>query len=197
MEEQNSWITPNQYMQEQDDAAMIQAAVNAAAGTGVPVWIPAFNERTQKAIWTIPRAIELPEGCTVMLCGCHLRLADGVFCNIFKNSVGRSESAAKLENRQSHIRICGIGRAVLDGGNHNGLTERTEHTLGFPGIIENTLLHFHNASQIVVENLELCNPRWWGMTFHCCDDCRISNIRIEADNSAPNPLSTPMAFNSK
>ena len=56
-----------------------------------------------------PAPIRLYSGSTVILDNCHLRLADGAFDNIFKNSIARTEEAALVENRQYDICIAGMG----------------------------------------------------------------------------------------
>ena len=128
-------LNPNAYAHLEDDAAMIQAAVDDAAQSGERVEIPRRNARTGKDIWILPRAIRLYSGSTVILDNCHLRLADGAFDNIFKNSIARTEEAALVENRQYDICIAGMGNAVLDGGNHNGLVERNAREKGLSTLV--------------------------------------------------------------
>ena len=177
---------PNDFVHLDDDSAMIQAAVNAAAQFGATVEIPRHNLRTGKEYWSITKAIELHTGSVIVLCNSCLRLDDGVYCNIFKNSNGRKEIAKTALGRQYDIRITGIGNSVLDGGNHNGLTEKTQILNGLPHIIENTSIHFHNVERLTIENLRIINQRHWGMTFHFCSEGRISNIDFMAHNNAPN-----------
>lgn len=178
-------LNPNAYAHLEDDAAMIQAAVDDAAQSGERVEIPRRNARTGKDIWILPRAIRLYSGSTVILDNCHLRLADGAFDNIFKNSIARTEEAAHVENRQYDICIAGMGNAVLDGGNHNGLVERNAREKGLSTLV-NTLIHFHNAQRIVVENLRMVNARYWGMTFHFCSHGRVSNLHFQSCGHCPN-----------
>lgn len=178
-------LNPNAYAHLEDDAAMIQAAVDDAAQSGERVEIPRRNARTGKDIWILPRAIRLYSGSTVILDNCHLRLADGAFDNIFKNSIARTEEAALVENRQYDICIAGMGNAVLDGGNHNGLVERNVREKGLSTLV-NTLIHFHNAQRIVVENLRMVNARYWGMTFHFCSHGRVSNLHFQSCGHCPN-----------
>lgn len=182
----NSICNPNGYIHLEDDSAMIQAAVDAAAASGECVEIPRHNLRTGENIWIISRAIELHTGSVITLRNSCLRLADGVFCNIFKNSNGRKEAAGSLAGRQYDIHISGTGNACLDGGNHNGLTEKTQLTNGMPHIIENTTIHFHNVERFTAKNLRIINQRHWGMTFHFCSEGKISDIDFMAHNNAPN-----------
>jgi hypothetical protein len=177
---------PNEFLCYDNDSDMIQAAVDAAAKYGGKVEIPRLNQRTGKHYWEITHAINLYTGSVVILDNSCLRLADGVYCNIFKNSNGRTEAGNAIQGRQYDIRISGVGNAMLDGGNHNGLTEKTQFTNGMPGIINNTMIHFHNVERITIENVRIINQRHWGMTFHYASEGRISNIDFMAHNNAPN-----------
>ena len=76
-------FNPNFYANLEDDSAMIQAAVDAAAETGETVTIPRHNERTGEDIWMITHAVRLHTGSVVCLDNCILRQADGMFENIF------------------------------------------------------------------------------------------------------------------
>jgi hypothetical protein len=177
---------PNNFAYLDDDSAMIQAAVDAASQSGATVEIPRRNLRTDKDYWNITKAIELYTGSVVVINNSCLRLADGVYCNIFKNSNGRKEIAKTTLGKQYDISITGIGNAALDGGNHNGLTEKTQLLNGLPHIIENTFIHFHNVERFTIANLRIINQRHWGMTFHFCSEGRIFNIDFMAHNNAPN-----------
>ncbi len=177
---------PNYYTSAKDDAQMIQSAVDAAAECGEKVIIPRHNERTDEDIWILPRAIKLYTGSTVCLDNCHLRQADGSFDNIFKNSYARTEEGRVLKNRQYDIHIYGLGNALLDGGNHNGLVERNANRDGRPTTIVNCPLHFVNCERIRVEDLRFIHSRYWGMCFHYCSSGRISNIYFMNLSNCPN-----------
>lgn len=177
---------PNYYVGLADDAAMIQAAVDAACETGETVTIPRRNLRTGTEIWMLPRAVRLHTGSVICLDNCHLRQCDGIFDNIFKNSHARTARAATRAGRQYDIHVYGLGNAILDGGNHNGLVERNSRKDGRPHIIVNTTLHFHNCERVIVENVSILHQRWWGITFHYCANCRVSNIRFMGSSNAPN-----------
>ncbi len=177
---------PNFYVNAKDDAEMIQLALDAASKCGEKVVIPRRNERTGADIWILPRAIKLYTGSTVCLDNCHLRQADGIFDNIFKNSYARTEEGKLLKNRQYDIHIYGLGNAVLDGGNHNGLVERNANRDGRPSSIVNSPIHFVNCERIRVENLRIVNSRYWGMCFHYCSSGRISNVHFMSVGNCPN-----------
>ncbi len=179
-------FNPNNYLDAADDSAMIQAAVDAAAEAGERVTIPRRNLRTGQDIWILPRAVLLHTGTQIYLDNCHLRQADGIFDNMFRNENARTDAAKTRAGRQYDIGIYGLGHAVLDGGNHNGLVERNANKDGRPRIIVNTMMHFHNCERIVLENLNIIHQRWWGVTFHYCAQGRIRNIRFMSIGNCPN-----------
>ena len=168
-------IDPNDFLTLSSDSAMIQAAVDEAAKTGSAVVIPRVNKRTGKAIWNISEAIKLYTGSAVYLDNCHLRLADGVFCNIFINSHLYTEKALDIKGRQFDIRISGFGNAVLDGGEYNGCNAPERQAKWW----QNSGIHFGNAERVVVENLRMINQRFWALTYHYCAYGRVSNIDFE------------------
>ncbi len=177
---------PNSYIQLADDAAMVQAAVDAAAKCGAAVTIPRFNLRTGQEVWDFPRSVRLHSGSTIILDNCHIRQADNSFDNIFKNDICREEAASDARNRQHDIRICGLGHAVLDGGRHNGLTEYNYKEKNGPHIFCNCVIHFHNVERFVVDNVTIREQRYWGMTFHYCAEGRITNIVLDASGRLHN-----------
>ena len=179
-------FNPNFYKELPDDSAMIQAAVDAASSTGEMVTIPRINERTGKNVWEIERAIKLYSGSTVCLENCTLRQADGVYENIFKNSNNGTPLGFTREGRQKDIRIFGVGNAVLDGGNHNGLTEVTQKEPGMPWVISNCMFNFLNVERVHIENLRIVNQRYWSMVFHYCSYGHIRNIDFYAPKTVRN-----------
>ncbi|NLD87463.1 MAG: hypothetical protein GX633_04320 [Clostridiales bacterium] len=178
--------SPNYYLEAADDAEMIQLAVDAAAERGEKVIIPRRNLRTGEDIWRIPRAVKLYTGSAVIIDSARLRQTDDSFDNIFKNSFARTEAGKKLENRQYDITIEGIGDAILDGGNHNGLVERNQNSDGRPYVIVNSPIHLVNCERIRVKNLKIVNSRYWGMCFHYCSDGRVSDIYFTSQGNCPN-----------
>lgn len=168
-----------------DDAATIQAMIDKVVQDGQKEVVIRANPNDDHGVWHISQVIELPSQITVYIEDCTLRLIDGVFCNIFCNSLAY-EKTLYAEEEQSDIHIIGRGRAVLDGGNHNGLVEKTSMTDGFPHIIYNTTVFFRNVCNFTVKGLHIINPRWWGMTFIYSRDGVISDLEFTALNNAPN-----------
>ena len=92
-----------------NDSQTIQNAINEAAKTGENyVTVPRYNARSNSFVWEISEAILLPSDMTVVLDSAHLRLADGVFDNIFRNANCGTDPGKTLEGEQHDIRIIGV-----------------------------------------------------------------------------------------
>lgn len=130
---------------------MIQAAI--AVGT---------RACTVTGNWEIEDTILIPSDFTLRLQDCHLTMADGTFCNMFRNqSCGSGEC-------DRNIVIEGSGRVILDGGNYNGLSEKTSMKDGNPHISVNNILLFVNVEGFRITGLHVRNQRWWALNFICC-----------------------------
>lgn len=161
------------------DSRTIQNAVDHAAQKGYNrVVIPRFNPRTGENIWIIDSAILLPSNMTVVLQDAHLRLADGVFDNIFRNRNCLTPAGNTLEGEQANIRILGEGNALLDGGTHNGLCEQMhrDDPEKYPRLSVNLLVFFHNVRDFTISGLSVIESRWWSICCIYCRFGRISNI---------------------
>ncbi len=163
------------------DTAYLQNLIN---GSDTAV-IPKTNPLTGDDVWVISSPLFLTSGKTVILDGAHLRLADGVYSNIFATEVpvGAPMTADDLLH---DIHILGQNGATLDGGIHNGLTEKTANKDGRPHVLNNTFVYLRGVSGFSVKNLRIVNPRYWGLTFVFCDHGEISDIDFTAANDAPN-----------
>ncbi len=181
-------ITPNDAaVMAHSDAQSIQNAVDAAAAQGIDqIVIPRRNARTGEDLWQFEKAVLLPDNMTIWLDNCHLRLADGVFCNMFRNRNAYTELGKTLEGEQRNIRIIGLGNAVLDGGKPNGLSEKTSLTGGYPSIRENNFILFANVRDFVIKDVKLIHQRWWAVNLYYCRHGLLSNIDIFADDSIKN-----------
>ena len=121
--------------------------------------------------WEIEQTVRIPSGFTLVLDGCHLRMKDDTMCSMFVNEHLGCENNAV---RDYDICIEGRGRAILDGGEPNGLNERSfrANPEQFPGISSlsvNNLIFFVNVDGIRIHGLQLRNQRWWAMNFiYCC-----------------------------
>lgn len=159
------------------DSETIQNAIDHAEKSGKSsVTIPEINARTGERIWTIEKTILIPSGITVILDSAHLRLADGVFENIFRNKSCKSELGNTLAGEDHDIRIIGIGNAILDGGNSNGLCEQLhrDEPGKHPPMSVNLLVYFRNVRDFELSGLTVTNSRYWAFSF---EFCRFGKIR--------------------
>jgi len=128
----------------------------------------------------IGESIALPSDIEILIDDAHLVLAEGEYLNMF--TIGDPEkNTASDETRNVTLR--GQGRAILDGGVYNGLSEKNCCQEGRPHIHKNTTLLFFNASGLTVENLSLINQRWWAITNIFVHHAVYRNIHFEADFS--------------
>lgn len=134
--------------------------------------------------YSIDSAVRIPSHFTLVLGNCHLRLADGCCSNVFVNENHGTESGKNAAGADVDIAIIGRGRAILDGGEYNGLSERNHMQDGRPPIWKNNLILFTNVDGFTVSGLHLCNQRWWALNFVYCRNGRISDIDFCANDTA-------------
>ena len=162
-----------------DDSETIQNAIDYAEKTGLgEVIIPRYNSRTEEMSWVIPKTILLPSDITIILDNCHIRQADDVQENIFRNREAWTEKGNTLEGEQHNIRIIGIGHAVMDGGTPNGLCEQLhrENPDKYPHMSVNLMIFLHNVRNFEVKNIQFIQTRWWAMAFMFCRWGYVANL---------------------
>ncbi len=170
----------------ESDSQTIQNAVNKAKHTGVNrVLIPRINDRTGKPQWDVDEAVILSSDIEIVLDNCYIRQIDGSMDNVFRN-YPQDAPRCTIEGQQENIRIIGLGQAVIDGGNPNGLEEFTSLKNGLPHISRNNPILLHNIRNLTIDNITIKNPRWWGINLHYVDKARLSNITIDAQNNMRN-----------
>lgn len=173
------YCDPNQFT-EATDSKRIQAAVKKASETGCNrVVIPSLNKRTGRYLWEIDETVLLPSHIYIEIDNAHLRMADGVMCKMFQNSHACTDLCKTPEGMQEDIIIQGRGRALLDGGKHNGLREDTHSKDGLPNIFENVTVYFHNVRNFKIDGITVRDQRWWGITMIYCSQGSLSNLRFE------------------
>ncbi len=192
--------SPNDFKNLPSDSKMIQAAVDEANKYGAAVVIPRYNERTGECIWVLDESIKLYSGSYVTLDNCHIRLADNTYIHFFENSSADDYGEwYKKALKQHDITLIGVGNALLDGGNHNGIFEsnfnlyddngiflgKVEY-MGFKSIAVNRGLEFRNVDRITVKGLRFINQRYWAMCFEFCSFGHIADIYFDAQNNVPN-----------
>lgn len=185
------FVDVNRFSDRKTDSEMIQAAVDAARETGAPVVVPKTNARTGNALWEIDRTVVLYSGTVLILNNCHLRMADGAICNMFMNSHARTPAALTEEGKQSHITIRGLGKALLDGGRHNGLYEvngiaRTVSKYPEHACYENCMIFTQNVEHFTAENLTVRDQRYWAFCLNKTAYSRVANVHFESSSNVPN-----------
>lgn len=163
------------------DSERIQNAVNLARQKGVnAITIPRLNS-DGKDYYEITKAVKLPSNMTVYLDNCRLVTPKEVACNFFCNETYNTPEETDLEKEQHDINIIGIGNALLDGGEYNGLSESNSDKDGRPSIRENSMLMFTNCRNITIRNIKTRRHRWWAFCFAYCNHVHISDIDFQAD----------------
>lgn len=138
----------------------------------------------------IDSAVRLPSNFTLILEDCHLRMADGCYSNMFVNEHCYTDEGRTPEGCDRNISIIGRGRAILDGGEYNGLSERNQNTDGRPDIWKNNIILFTNVDGFKVEGLHCRNQRWWALNFIYCRNGYVGNIDFCASDEAVSPDGT-------
>lgn len=124
----------------------------------------------------IESEIRIPSNFTLILKNCHLKLADGTFCNIFVNENHGTELGKTTDGTDRNINIIGVGEAILDGGKYNGLSEKNHSRDGMPPIWKNNLILFTNVDGFKISGICCRNQRWWALNFIYCANGYIGNI---------------------
>ena len=179
------FITPNDDdVISSKDYISIQNAIKKAKETGCnKVVVPRFNKRTEGFIWAIEKTIKLASDIYLVFDNCHLRMADNTFCNMITNENCRTPIANTTDGTQHNIIIEGRGRAILDGGNYNGLCEENYKEFGGSIPMDNCTLMFANVDGFKITGLHITNQRYWGMNFLFCSNGRIYDIDFMADHT--------------
>lgn len=126
--------------------------------------------------WEIEEAVRLPSHFTLILEDAHLRMADGVYSNMFVNEHHETAVGRTVNGADRNISILGRGEAILDGGLYNGLSERNSSKDGLPPIWKNNLLLFTNVDGFCVRGISCRNQRWWALNFIYCRNGYLGNI---------------------
>lgn len=133
--------------------------------------------------WEIAEAVRLPSNFTLILENAHLRMADGCFSNMFLNEHSGTDIGTTLAGTDSNISIVGRGKAILDGGKYNGLSEKTQLKDGMPPIWKNNLVLFTNVDGFHVSGISCKNQRWWALNFVYCRNGYLGNLDFCSDDT--------------
>ena len=134
--------------------------------------------------WEIDTAVRLPSHFTLILSDCHLRLKDGTYTNIFVNAHHETPEGNTAAGTDYDIAILGRGRAILDGGEPNGLHEKVPLAERKAPLHKNNLILFTNVNGFRVEGIHCRNQRWWALNFIYCVNGELRNLDFCANDAA-------------
>lgn len=177
-----NYITPNDArVKGVTDSERIQDAIRLAKETGEDcILIPKLNANGQSR-WSIEETILLPSNITVYLDNCTLWQPKTVCCNIFRNENYGTSAGRTMEGEQHDINIIGLGTALLDGDEYNGVSETTGGTNGLPRIYNNCMILMSNVRHVQIKNLKIRHQRWWAICFAYCTKVHVADIHFHAD----------------
>lgn len=130
--------------------------------------------------WEIAEAIRIPSNFTLILDGCHLKMAEKVYDNLFVNEHHGTDLGKTTEGTDRNIKILGKNGAVLDGGIYNGLSEKTQLQNGLPPIWKNNLILFTNVEGFEMAGFACHNQRWWALNFIYCAEGYLHDLEFQA-----------------
>ena len=159
---------------EKNGAAYIRERIRAASAAGL-------SEVTVSGNYEIEDTVLLPSGTTLILADCHLRMKDGTYCQMFRNEHSTPGEVHDGSSPDRDIRLLGRGRAILDGGSYNGLSERTSGRDGMPHISQNNMLLFCNVDGFEIGGLSVCNQRWWALNHYFCRNGHLHDLDFCSD----------------
>lgn len=132
--------------------------------------------------WIIDTAVRIPSDFKLVLDGCHLKMADGSYSNMFVNENHDTEIGRTIEGANRNISIIGKNNPILDGGKYNGLCEGNHSKNGLPPIWKNNLLLFTNVDGFEISGISCHNQRWWALNFVYCSNGKLSDIDFKASD---------------
>lgn len=175
----NDFITPNDKgIMADTDSRSINNAVREAVRSGIGrVVIPRRNERTGEDRWDIDEAIILSSNLEIVLDNCYMRQADGSMDNVFRNFEDPAVPSS-IENEDKNIVIRGVGNAIIDGGEMNGLREATSEKNGLPNVEKNNVIRLYNVRGLKLRDFTILNQRWWAINLYYVEEAVISGLTI-------------------
>ena len=130
--------------------------------------------------WIIDSEIRIPGNFTLILDGCHLKMADGCYSNLFVNEHHDTTIGRTFAGTDRNITILGRNGAILDGGTYNGLSEKNHSRDGMPPIWKNNLLLFTNVEGFEIGGFSCHNQRWWALNFVFCGNGHLHDLDFQA-----------------
>lgn len=130
--------------------------------------------------WIIESEIRIPGNFTLILDGCHLKMADGCYSNLFVNEHHDTAIGRTLAGTDRNITVLGRNGAIIDGGTYNGLSEKNHSRDGMPPIWKNNLLLFTNVDGFEIGGFACHNQRWWALNFLFCCNGHLHDLDFQA-----------------
>ena len=130
--------------------------------------------------WEIDSAVRIPSNFTLVLDGCHLKMTDGSYSNMFFNEHHDTPLGNTICGTDHNISIIGKNGAIIDGGTYNGLSEKNARKNGLPPIWKNNLILFTNVEGFEITGISCHNQRWWALNFIYCSNGMLHDIDFKA-----------------
>lgn len=167
-----NYIIPDERFSSESDSETIQNALNFAIKEKKALIIPRYNSCKNSTLWELDKAIKVNSGAKIFFLNSHLRLQDYSYDNAFD-----------IENA-SDITLVGVGNSVIDGGIHNGLTERNSQKFGMD-IRKNASFYICESEKITIEGIHIKNSRWNSLYFSDVKDVKVKNITFTVHPLTP------------
>jgi polygalacturonase len=165
------------------DTAAIQAAVDACAGTGGTVLIPAGEWSTGTVRLGSDMVLDLAEGAVLAL---HPDIALFPEVEIARDADIRPARAALLADGVSGLRITGKGRIE---GNGEAFWDKDFYASGLPRPTlprPGPAIELANCRDTHVAGITLTNMPAYALRFHRCDGVSARGVTIRNDPRSPN-----------
>lgn len=139
---------------------------------------------TVKGNHIVDTAVIIPSDFTLVLEDCYLLQASGSFSNVFINENCYTDHGRTLAGTDKNIKIIGRGEAIIDGGDYNGLSEKTQLKDGLPPIWKNNQILLVNVDGFRIEGIKCYNQRWWSINLLYCRNGYLGGIDFSSDDTA-------------
>ena len=137
--------------------------------------------------WEVESAVRIPSDFTLILDNCHLKMADNTFDNMFINEHHETPGCDTVVDIDRHIALIGRGKAILDGGTYNGLSEKNSMQGDMPSINKHHLVFFTDVDGFEIRNLSFYNMRYWALNFTFCCNGELTDLHFKADDTCIAP----------
>ena len=186
------FIDPNDFSG--SDIEKIQSAVQASLSCGGVVRIPRrkADSSSSRDFWLIDSAILLPEGTTVILANCRIKLSDECRDNFFR-SANCGPGIGEVKELSS-IHILGVGSSVLEGADRPRATGDSGKTLGErtfgtdagkegreqKGDWREIGILFAHVNDFSISNISIVNSHCWAISLEYCRNGKVRDVHFQS-----------------